>query len=135
MLSEIYQSVLTCFPGIITNVLPRFLFLDVEPAKYMVLKQRVKDNIQELTHLIKSSLGSVESRMPFAGLFDTLSGLFGFGDKGHNEIVKRLVEFGCSTEQVVNSILALLVGATVEMSLGMSLLLPFMEKSLSMGLS
>ncbi|OJA13135.1 hypothetical protein AZE42_03642 [Rhizopogon vesiculosus] len=104
MLSEIYQ----------------FVFLEVEPAKYMVLKQRVKEHVQELTHLIKSALGGVESRMPFAGLFDTLSDLFGFGAKDHNEIVERLFEIGYSTEQAVNSILALLVGATVEMSLALT---------------
>lgn len=132
MLSEIYQSVSTCSPVIIvTNVLPRFIFLEVEPAKHMLLKQRATDHVQELTHLIKSALGGVESRMPFAGLLDTLSGLFGYGAKNHNEIVKRLFDFGCSTEQVVNSILALLVGATVEMSLGMFFLSLLMETILS----
>jgi linoleate 10R-lipoxygenase len=113
-------------------VLPRFVFLEVEPAKYMLLKQRAKDHVQELTHIIKSSLGGVERKIPFAGLFDTLSGLFGFGAQDNNEIVRRLFEFGCSTDQVVNSILALLVGATVEMSLGMFSLLFLMETSLNM---
>ncbi|KAG2350116.1 heme peroxidase [Suillus weaverae] len=102
MLSEIYQ----------------FIFLEVEAAKYMTLKQRVKDHVQELTHLIENTLGSAGSRMSFAGLFDTLSGLF--GGKNQNEVVKSLFEFGYSTEQVVNSILALLVGATVEMSLALT---------------
>ncbi|KAG0701786.1 heme peroxidase [Suillus ampliporus] len=104
MLSEIYQ----------------FIFLEVEAAKYMTLKQRVEDHVQELTHLIKNTLGSAGSRMSLAALFDTLSGLFGGRGRNHNEIVKRLFEFGYSTEQVVNSILALLVGATVEMSLALT---------------
>ncbi|OAX39674.1 heme peroxidase [Rhizopogon vinicolor AM-OR11-026] len=104
MLSDIYQ----------------FIFLEVEPAKYMLLKQRVKDHVQELTHLIKNVLDGAWSKMPFAELFSTLSGLFGVRAKNHNEIVKRLFEFGCSTEQVVNSILALLVCATVEMSLALT---------------
>jgi Fe2+ transport system protein FeoA len=102
----------------IADVLPRFVFLEVEPAKYMLLKQRAKDHVQELTHLIESALDCPWRSMPFVGLFDTLSVLFGVRGKNHNEIVKRLLEFGCSTEQAINSILALLVGATVEMSLG-----------------
>jgi len=84
------------------------------------LKQRVKDHVQELTHLIKSALDGAWRRIPFAGIFDTLSSLFGIRGKNHNEIVKRLFEFGCSTEHVVNSILALLVGATIEMSLALT---------------
>ncbi|KAG1717309.1 heme peroxidase [Suillus paluster] len=104
MLSETYQ----------------FIFLEVEAAKYMILKQRVKDHVRELTRLIKSALGYAGSKMPLAGLFDTLSDLFGGRGKNHHEIVKCLFEFGYSTEEVVNSILALLVGATVEMSLALT---------------
>jgi linoleate 10R-lipoxygenase len=88
----------------------------------MPIRQRVKEHVQELTHLIKGALGSAGSKLPFAGLIGTVSSLFG-RKKNHNEIVKRLFELGCSTEHVVNSILALLVGATVEMSLGMFFLL------------
>jgi len=104
----------------ITDVLPRFLFLEVEAANYMLLKQKAKDYAQELTHLIKSALGGAGSKMPFAGLLGTVSNFFGGkGKKNHNDIVKRLFELGHTTDQVVNSILALLVGATVEMSLSM----------------
>ncbi|OAX33207.1 heme peroxidase [Rhizopogon vinicolor AM-OR11-026] len=102
MLSEIYQ----------------FIFLEVEPAKYMLLQQRVKDHVQELTHLIKSTRDG--SRMPFAVLFGSSPALSGVRGKMHDEIVDRLVELGCSTEQVVNSILALMVGATVDMSLALT---------------
>ncbi|KAG2338641.1 heme peroxidase [Suillus weaverae] len=103
MLAEIYQ----------------FVFLEVEPANYMPMRQRVKEHVQELTHLIKAALGGAGSKLPFAGLIGTMSGLFG-KKKNHNEIVKRLFDLGYSTEQVVNSILALLVGATVEMSLALT---------------
>lgn len=85
----------------------------------MVLQQRVKDHVQQLTPLIKSALDGSGSKMPFAKLFGTSSSLSISEGKNHNEIVKRLFEFGYSTEQVVNSILALMVGATVDMSLGM----------------
>lgn len=103
MLAEIYQ----------------FVFLEVEPANYMPMRQRVSEHVQELTHLIKSALGSAGSKLPFAGLIGTMSGFFG-KKKNHSEIVKRLFDFGFSTEHVVNSILALLVGATVEMSLALT---------------
>ncbi|KAG1767154.1 heme peroxidase [Suillus placidus] len=103
MLAEIYQ----------------FVFLEVESANYMPMRQRVKEHVQELTHLIKAALGSAGSKLPFAGLIGTMTGFFG-KKKNHHEIVKRLFDFGYSTEQVVNSILALLVGATVEMSLALT---------------
>ncbi|KAG0709341.1 heme peroxidase [Suillus ampliporus] len=104
MLAEIYQ----------------FIFLEVEAANYMPMKLRVKEHVQELTCLIKGALGSAGSKLPFAGLIGTVSGLFGKGKKNHSEIVKRLFALGHSTDQVVNSILALLVGATVEMSLALT---------------
>ncbi|KAG1746574.1 heme peroxidase [Suillus paluster] len=105
MLAEIYE----------------FIFLEVEAAKYMPMKQRAKDHVEELTHLIKGALGSAGSKLPFAGLIGTMTGLFGGkGKKNHSEIVKRLFAFGYSNDQVVNSILALLVGSTVEMSLALT---------------
>ncbi|OAX41520.1 heme peroxidase [Rhizopogon vinicolor AM-OR11-026] len=96
MVSEIYQ----------------FLFLEVEAAKYMILQKKAREHVQELTHLIKGALSGAGSKI--FGIFT------GKGKKNHNEIVKRLVEFGCSTEHVVNSILALMIGATVEMSLALT---------------
>ena len=44
--------------------------------------------------------------------------MFGRKKSGHNELLKRLFELGHSNEQIINEILALLVGATVEVSLG-----------------
>lgn len=96
----------------------------------MPLKQRAKEHVKELTHVIKSALGGAGSKLPLAGLIGTLFG--GKGKKNHNEIVKRLFDFGHSTDQVVNSILALMVGATVEMSLGMFFEFLVIETNLSM---
>ncbi|KAJ8594598.1 putative linoleate diol synthase [Rhizopogon salebrosus TDB-379] len=103
MLSEIYQ----------------FVFLEVEPAKYMLSQQRVKDHVQELTRVIKSGLDGADNK-PSAMPFGSLSDFFGVRGKNHNEISKRLLEFGCSTDHVVNSILALMVSATVDMSLALT---------------
>jgi hypothetical protein len=84
----------------------------------MLSQQRVKDHVQELTRVIKSGLDGAESDKPSAMPFGALSDFFGVRGKNHNEIFKRLLEFGCSTDHVVNSILALMVSATVDMSLG-----------------
>jgi len=101
MLGEIYQ----------------FVFLDVEPAKYMVLKKKVQGHVEELSHHIKASFGVAGSRLSIAAIFGTM---FGRKKSGHNEILKRLFELGHSNEQVVNEILALLVGVTVEVSLALT---------------
>ena len=52
---------------------------------------------------------------PVAGVFGAV---FGRKKSGHHELLKRLFELGHSDEQVVNEILAFLVGVTVEVSLG-----------------
>ncbi|KIK94193.1 hypothetical protein PAXRUDRAFT_143426 [Paxillus rubicundulus Ve08.2h10] len=95
----------------------RFIFLDVEPAKYMVSKQKVQGYIEELSHHIKASFGGAGNRLSLAGIFGTI---FGKKKNGHNELLKRLFELGHSNDQVVNEILALMVGATVEVSLALT---------------
>ena len=54
-------------------------------------------------------------QISIAGIFGTIVGR---KKSDHNELLKRLFELGHSNEQVVNEILALLVGVTVEVSLG-----------------
>jgi cytochrome P450 len=95
----------------------QFIFLDVEPAKYMVSKQKVKGYVEELSHHIKNSFGGVGNRLSIAGIFGTI---FGRKKNEHNELLKRLFELGHSNDEVVNEILALLVGATVETSLALT---------------
>lgn len=100
----------------------------------MVLKRKVQGYVEELSHHIKTSFGVAGTRVSLAIIvIGTISphlilrqlsiiGLFGtvFGRKKnvHNELLKRLFELGHSNEQIVNEILALLVGVTVELSLG-----------------
>ena len=99
----------------------------------MVLKHKVQGHIEELSHHIKTSFGVAGSRVSlfvFTGAISThliprkisIAGIFGtiFGRKKsvHNEVLKRLFELGHSSEHIVNEILALLVGVTVEVSLG-----------------
>ncbi|KAI6041268.1 heme peroxidase [Pisolithus marmoratus] len=96
----------------------QFIFLEIEPAKYMVMKQRVKEHVDQLSHCIKASFGGAGSRLSFAGIFGTL-----FGTKkknGHSQLLKSLFELGHATDEVVNEILALMVGTTVELSLALT---------------
>ncbi|KAF9223967.1 heme peroxidase [Gyrodon lividus] len=95
----------------------QFIFLDVEPSKYMASKQKVQGYVEELSHHIKTSFGGVGNRLSIAGIFGTI---FGKKKNGHNELLKRLFELGHSNDQVVNEILALMVGVTVEVSLALT---------------
>ena len=65
--------------------------------------------------------------MSIVNIFGTL---FGGAKKksGHSALLKALFEHGHSTDEVVNEILALMVGATVELSIG-SLLITFLNTS------
>ncbi|KAH7927845.1 heme peroxidase [Leucogyrophana mollusca] len=100
----------------------QFVFLDVEAAKYMVLKEKVKGHVEQLTSHIKSALGGAGNRISIAGLVGTISAMFGTKGKksSHSELVRKLFEFGHSTDHVVNSILALMVGSTVELSIALT---------------
>ncbi|KAG6889751.1 hypothetical protein C0992_004269 [Termitomyces sp. T32_za158] len=92
-----------------------FIFLDIEASKVMVLGAKVTTDIKHLLALIKGNLG--------LGMIDknALSELFHKHKKTeHNEIVKRLHALGGSTDELANTILALLVGSTVELSLALT---------------
>ncbi|KAF9240691.1 heme peroxidase [Melanogaster broomeanus] len=95
----------------------QFIFLDVEPAKYLVSKQKVKGYVEELSRHIKNSFGGVGNKPSVAGIFGTI---FGRKKGEHNELLKRLLALGHSNDEVVNEILALLVGVTVEVSLALT---------------
>ncbi|KAF8906299.1 linoleate diol synthase [Gymnopilus junonius] len=98
-----------------------FVFLEVEASKVMVMQKRVKANVQKLLHLIKSGLGDAAGpRLSFSALFDTVSSLFKLKKSDHHGIVKRLYELGHSTDQLTNTILALMVTSTVELSLALT---------------
>ncbi|KAF9006152.1 linoleate diol synthase [Cyathus striatus] len=89
-----------------------YIFLDVEASKVMVLENKVKKHVKDLLELIHDGL-SVGNRLSFAGIFDSVSSLFSKPKKSqHHEIVKRLYEVGHSTDQLANTILALMVGST-----------------------
>jgi len=101
MLSEIYS----------------FIFLETEKSKIAVLQPKVQTHVDNLLHHIKAHIGFA-SRLSFV---ETVSSFF-FDTKKteseQHEIVGRLREIGRSSE-LANMILAIMVGSTVELSLGL----------------
>ncbi|KAI6023916.1 hypothetical protein PISMIDRAFT_470487 [Pisolithus microcarpus 441] len=95
-----------------------FVFLQVEPAKYVVARERVKGHVEQLSHAIKTSFGGAGSRLSIAGIFGTLFG--GKKKSIHSHLLKALFDLGHSTDEVVNEVLALMVGTTVELSLALT---------------
>ncbi|KAI6113067.1 heme peroxidase [Pisolithus sp. B1] len=95
-----------------------FVFLEVDPAKYLVVRESVKGHVDQLSHVIKASFGGAGSRMSIAGIFNTLFG--GKKKSVHSHLLKALFELGHSTDEVVNEVLALMVGTTVELSLALT---------------
>jgi len=93
-----------------------FVFLDLDPSKLLVLEDTVKGHVEELLRHIKGHLSA--HRMSIAGLVDAVSQLFSKSKMTErHELVKRLGDLGHSTDEVANSILAIMVGFTVELSL------------------
>ncbi|KAI0923759.1 hypothetical protein AcV5_009223 [Taiwanofungus camphoratus] len=93
-----------------------YLFLDVEASKVLKLQQQVKADIDQLLHHIKSAFGGA-SRLSLYGIVETISEIFlGHKKNDRTEFMERLHALGYSSDTLCNSILAFLVGSTVEMS-------------------
>ncbi|EIM86629.1 linoleate diol synthase [Stereum hirsutum FP-91666 SS1] len=97
-----------------------YFFLDVDPSKAMMLEERVKKYVDELHRSIKEhvvfhaggGLSLVE------GVAESIQHLFS-GSKTKKKtlpLAEKLFEQGRSADEVANNILALMVGATVELS-------------------
>ncbi|KAI0059735.1 linoleate diol synthase [Artomyces pyxidatus] len=95
-----------------------FLFLDVDPSKMMNLEIRVTDHVRQLQRDIKSDLTiSSSSGLSIAGLVGFVQQLYsGEMKDGRPSFAKPIIERKATLEEVSNSLLALMVGATVELS-------------------
>ncbi|KAI0046507.1 linoleate diol synthase [Auriscalpium vulgare] len=96
-----------------------YLFLDVEASKVMVLEAKVAGHVKELQRVIKSNLVSnAGGRLSISGLVGSFQSLFSTPKKktGRVQFANELFERGATADEVTNSILALLVGTTVEFS-------------------
>ncbi|EKM81762.1 hypothetical protein AGABI1DRAFT_90139 [Agaricus bisporus var. burnettii JB137-S8] len=96
-----------------------FIFIDIEPSKVRVLQYKVEKQIKDLLDLIEIHLG-VGNRFTINGIIGTVSSFFHKSKRSeeHHEIVKRIDELGLSTDQLANTILAIMVS-----SVGLSLTL------------
>ncbi|GLB41915.1 putative animal haem peroxidase [Lyophyllum shimeji] len=99
-----------------------FIFLDIEASKFMVLGAKVSSHVKTLLGHIKSHLrrGVINlNRNSIIGVFQknkkTLK-----TEAQHHELVKRLSALGGSEDELANTILALMVGSTVELSLALT---------------
>jgi cytochrome P450 len=89
-----------------------YIFLEGDAGKNMVLEEKVKAEIQLLVSHIKSH---ITGRL--SGIVGSITLAFNKPKKSeHSEILKRLTALGFSNDQLTNSILAILVGSTVELS-------------------
>ncbi|KAI0035301.1 linoleate diol synthase [Vararia minispora EC-137] len=94
-----------------------YLFLDVDKGKEMRLEQHVKEHVADLKQLIEESArGRTSSRFSIAGIVNTISGVFSRQKRPQNVLTQRLMSRGSTEAEVTNNILALMVGATVELS-------------------
>ncbi|KZT10132.1 linoleate diol synthase [Laetiporus sulphureus 93-53] len=93
-----------------------FLFLDVEASKLLNLQRKVKTDIDKLLQLIKAGLRG-SSRLSIIGVVESIAEIFlGREKSDKDELIESLTQLGFPTDTLANSILAVLVGATVEMS-------------------
>jgi cytochrome P450 len=92
------------------------IFLEVDKSKFMVLGEEVVTHINELVPLISTHAGI--SKLSFIEKFGTA---FRRSKKSeHSELVKRVQEITRSTDQLTNTLLALMVSATAEVSLALT---------------
>ncbi|RDB20840.1 Linoleate 10R-lipoxygenase [Hypsizygus marmoreus] len=99
-----------------------FIFLDIEAAKVMVLGAKVSTHVRGLLGHIKGHLhGHGGKRNSIAGIVGSVSTLFDKPKKAEqHELIKRLSLIGNSSDELANTVLALLVGSAVELSIALT---------------
>ncbi|KAH9857342.1 linoleate diol synthase [Lenzites betulinus] len=91
-----------------------YLFLDVGAENLSVLQSKTTANVEKLLGLIRQQFGG--SRLSLANLFGTVSQIFSRNSRAKESFVERLHALGYGADAQANAVLALLVGATVELS-------------------
>ncbi|KAI0704264.1 heme peroxidase [Cytidiella melzeri] len=95
-----------------------FLFLDFEHWKYIPLSEKAKSHIDALLGHIKSSYG--RPRLSIINVVTSMSKLLSNSNKSIQEVLaSRMSALGYDIDTVANSVLAVLVGASVELSQAM----------------
>ncbi|CAL1714626.1 unnamed protein product [Somion occarium] len=91
-----------------------YLFLDIALSQTLKLQEKVKGHISKLLRYIKAEY-SVGSKLSISGVFETLSHIIN-GRSDHDEVIRRFNNIGYDINTLANTILAILVGSTVELS-------------------
>ncbi|KAI9064021.1 linoleate diol synthase [Trametes sanguinea] len=101
-----------------------YLFLDVGAEHLTKLQKKVLPEVEKLKALIRQH--TTGSRLTFASFFDSLTQMFSRQVKSNRSVfAERLQALGYDADTQCNSVLALLVGATVELSQSMVNVLNF----------
>ncbi|KAF9466079.1 linoleate diol synthase [Collybia nuda] len=96
-----------------------FIFLEIEASKVMVLEGKVRPHVRKLLMHIKNHLhGNGSNRNSVAGIVGSVNAMFSKPKKTEqHELIKRLAQIGRSGDELANTVLALMVASTVELSL------------------
>ncbi|THH32027.1 hypothetical protein EUX98_g2160 [Antrodiella citrinella] len=100
-----------------------YLFLDVAQSKLLNLQEKSKAHVDKLLHYIKDSSG-VGLNLSVSGILSAVSNIFKT-PTNHDELVARFASLGYDSDSVANSMLAILVGSTVELSQALTHLVDF----------
>ncbi|KAF8653539.1 hypothetical protein AX16_003904 [Volvariella volvacea WC 439] len=95
-----------------------FIYLDVEASSVMILQKKAHEHVHTLLDHIRGRLNSnLARRISIAGVVSAVSSLFSKPKKAEQRaLVTKLQEIGRSTDELANTILALLVTSTVELT-------------------
>jgi len=95
------------------NAIYTFCFLDIEAGQVLRTEKKIKAQIKQILDHIEANVGgSIDKRLSVNGVVGTLSRMFG----NKQDLADRLQQGGNSTSQNVNSTLAVMVGASVELA-------------------
>ncbi|KAF9530418.1 linoleate diol synthase [Crepidotus variabilis] len=94
-----------------------FIFLHPDAAKVMVLQEKAKKNVHNLLDLIKDNLDEVVGSKFVSRI---VGGLSKPKKTEYHDIVTRLYEIGHSRDQLANTLLALMIVSSIELSLALT---------------
>jgi len=99
-----------------------FIFLEQDPAKELNVEDNARKHMEELAKIVRANLRAVGGgRLSLAGIFHSIQNVFTghAARRGSHEFMEKLIATGKPVDELANSILSVLVVATVELSQAM----------------
>ncbi|KAF8630158.1 hypothetical protein AX15_003106 [Amanita polypyramis BW_CC] len=93
------------------------IFLDVDQAKFVLLGEKAVGYVHDLTNIIKDNSQAASSHR--ISIIDKLGAIFN-KNKKQNDLVKRVGGISKSHDQFVNTLLALMISSTAELSIALT---------------